>query len=270
MRAISTVLDVTVFLLLVSAAVGTVAYAPSPVESGPAVEQTAEVLATTTATVEYDLREESRRAHGTLATLLARGAVANTTLSDVPVTVVSGNFTSTVRRRVRATLRAPNRTHVTAVWRPYRDAPVEGLVAVGSPPPSAVDVSVATLQVPSPVSSATAASPGLAGGYRDLAARVARRVTEALFPSTAPGAALGQSGPRAVATARRYRAMADALGLDATPLSRGEVAAAHRSLTDALAGRLATDMRTRFESPAGAREALRTGTVTIAVRRWEP
>ncbi|MFC7134141.1 MULTISPECIES: DUF7284 family protein [Salinibaculum] len=270
MRAISTVLDVAVFLLLVSAAVGTVVYAPTPVASGPAVEQTAEVLATTTATVEYDLRQEQRRAHGTLATLLAKAALANTTVSDVPVTTVSGTFGSAVRRRVRATVRAPNRTQVTAVWRPYRGAPVEGRVAVGSPPPSAVDVSVATLQVPSPVVSTAARSAGPAGGYRDLAGRVARRVTETLLPSTSHGAALGQSGPRAAAAASRYRSMADALGLDATPFSRGDVAGAHSSIAGALTRRLATDMRTRFESPAGARDALRTGTVTIAVRRWEP
>jgi len=271
MRAVSTVLDVAVFLLLVSAAVATVVYAPAPVESGVDAGETASVLATTTATVEYDIHTEHRRSHGTLATLLARAAVANTTVNGSPVTVLTDEFRAAVRTATREALVAPNQTHVTATWQPYRGAPVRGRVSVGSPPPAGADVAAATVRIPSPVDATATQTLSRLSGYRGLARHVARPVTTGLLPSTALDASLGQGTPTAVASSRRFRAFEAALGLTVDPeLASRNVSAAHARVTAALAADFRVDMRRQFRSPGAARQALRTGIVTITVRRWLP
>ena len=66
MRAISTVLDVALFVLLVSAAVGTLTLAGPPTKADSSVDETADVLATSTLSVEYELRGQTRHAHGTV------------------------------------------------------------------------------------------------------------------------------------------------------------------------------------------------------------
>lgn len=270
MRAISTVLDVAVFMVLVSAAVGTVAYAPTPVESGIDAQSTASLLASTTATVDYEIRGADRQGHGTLGTLLARGAVANTSVAGQQVTGLADDFRATVRSRVRETLRNPNTTQVTAVWQPYRDAPVHGRIGVGATPPPGVDVAAVTVSVPAPFDSTETANLARLSGYRGLAEHVARPITAALLPSTASGASAGQQNPTAVVSSRRYRAIADSLGVSVeAALTRGDVADAHETVTEALAQRIEADIRGRFVSPAQARQALQTGTVTITVRRWD-
>lgn len=269
MRAISTVLDVAVFLLLVSAAVGTVAYTPFPVDSGPDVRETASVLSTATATVEYELRQQSRQSHGTLGTLLARAAVANTTLDRSTLTPMAGSFRAAVRTVTAEALRYPNRTHVRAVWRPYPDAPVQGRFGVGTPPPSGVDVALATVTVPAPVDATDAQATAGRSGYRPIAGRVSQSVTAALLPSTGLAASTGRHTPTAVVSAARYRAFGDAVGVSVDrAVSRGDIRTAYRTVVRALAERLEGDMQRRFDSAAGAGDAVQTGTVTLVVRRW--
>ncbi len=270
MRAVSTVLDVAVFLLLVSAAVGTVAYAPQPVESGVETGQTASILATTTASVEYELGSASRWSHGTVGTLLGRAAVANATLYGTPLMGLSGDFRDSVRHTARETLPNPNRTHVSAVWQPYPDAPLRGCITVGMPPPAGVDVAATTLTVPASVPATETESVARMAGYHGLAVHAARAVTTGLLPSTALDAAVGHSNPTAVASASRFRVFAAALDIStATPLSAGDISTARQRVTDALAVRFEADMRRQFDSFGDARAGLQTGTVTITVRRWE-
>lgn len=269
MKAISTVLDVTVFLLLVSAAVGTVAYAPAPVSSGPSAQNTASILATTTATVDYELREQSRHSHGTLGTLLGRAAVANTTLGQSTLTPMAESFRTAVRMATTETLRRPNRTYLRAVWRPYPDAPIQGRFSVGTPPPPGVDVALATVTVPAPADATDTRTTVGRSGYRTLANRVSKSVTAALLPSTELGASVGRDTPTAVVSAARYRAYGDAVGVSADrAVARGDIRTAHRRIARALAERLEDDIRDRFDTAAGAADAVQTGTVTIVVRRW--
>jgi hypothetical protein len=263
------VLDVAVFLLLVSAAVGTVAYAPVPVSSGPDARETASVLATTTATVDYDLRQQSRQSHGTVGTLLGRAAVANATLDRSTLTPMAEPFRDAVRATTIETLRYPNRTHVRAVWRPYPDAPVQGRFSAGTTPPSGVDVALATITVPAPVDATDARVPVGRSGYRRLAKRVSRSVTASLLPSTDLGASVGRHTPTAVVSTARYRAFGKAVGISVDQaVSRGDIRTAHRTVTHTLTERLEGDIQRRFDSAADATNAVQTGTVTLAVRRW--
>lgn len=272
MRAISTVLDVAVFLLLVSAAVATVAYAPAQERPDVSSGETAAVLATTTATVEYDLRGDRRESHGTLAALLGRATVANATLDGVSVAPFTGDFVATVGEEVRSVLSAPNRTQISAQWTPYPGAPVRSRVVVGPSPPPGVDVAASTLTVPGPVRAVdTAELERAPGGYRPVARAVATAVTETLLPTTRFDASLGRASPTRRSSVSRFRTVGLTLDVSVRPeLAAGNVSAAHGTVTRALAGVLAESLASEFASPSEAHDAVRTGVVRVTVRRWEP
>lgn len=271
MRAISTVLDVALFLLLVSAAVGTVAYAPTSASPESSTDATASLLATTTATVEYDVGGASREAHGTLGTLLSRVAVTNATLDETELAPRTDGFERAVGREVRRTLAAPNHTAVTATWRPYPGSPLSGRVTVGTRPPKTADVSVSTLTVPTPVDAVDGRKLDDDADSEGLSRAVASAVTDVLLPETVLDASFGRGGPTAITAASRYDAFGDALDVSlGGSLSAGNVTRANARVTDALARRLGADLPESFDSLADARAAVRTGVVTITVRRWEP
>lgn len=255
MRAVSTVLDVSLCLLLVGAAVVALTV-PAPVTPASTADETAELLASTTANVSDGGRPVDRRVHGTQAELLARAAVANLTLDGRRLAPTTGAFRRDVRERVRRTLGwVPERTAVTAHWAPYSGAPLRGRLAVGPDPPSGVSVGTATLTVPAPF---PAGSPGSTGSYRALAGELSDRV----IAVTLPGGGSSQASARA---ARRRDAYAAALdGVAGT----GPADRQRKRIREALTARLAADMRARFDSPRAAAAALRTGRVTIVVREW--
>ncbi len=269
MRAISTVLDVAVFLLLVSAAIGTLALAPTDEPDPVTVDDTATTLATTTAEIDYDLRGADRRAHGTVALLLGRAAVGNLTLDGHGVSTTEG-FRQRVRETTLARTPDGNRTQVLVRWEPYRGAPLAGRISVGPHPPTGTDVTTATLTVPSPFEPAGLSASNVTDrGYRGVAHATAETVTDALLPDTRLEASAGERSPTAVVTAQRFQSLASVLGVDCENLlQRGAVSQAEAVVTDALADRLFRDMRDRFESPTTATRAVDTATVDIVVRRW--
>lgn len=269
-RAISTVLDVAVFSLLVAAAVGTLVVAEPPTETETSADETAEVVASSTAAVEYELDGKRRQAHGTIGTLLARGAVAGATLDGQPLSSASEAFRGTVRSETRARLGSANRTQVVARWMPYRDAPMQGRVVVGSEPPPGVDVHTATLTVPAPVDRIPANTRDSPEGYESVARAVAAAVADGLLPATPVDASVYRPSPATAATESRYRTVSERTEVDAVaPLDSGAVETAHERATDGLARRFEKDMRRRFDSPAAAAHAIRTGEVRIVVRRWD-
>lgn len=272
MRGISTVLDVAVFLLLVAAAVGTLTAVQPPADTDTSADETAEVLASSTLSVEYDIGGETRRAHGTAGTLLARAAVANATLDGEELSSADADFRETVRRETRARLAAPNRTQVLVEWVPYRGGPMGGRVTVGPDPPGGVDVHAATVTVPAPVPASKAVARNRSdGGYEPVARAVAAAVADGLLPATRVDASIYRESPAAVTTSSRYRTIAAETDVPVRdPLARGAVGEAHQRAVDGLADLFASDMRRRFDSPGAAAEAVRTGTVRITVRRWEP
>lgn len=265
MRAVSTVLDVTLFLLLVGAAIATLTVpAPDPPES--TADETAEQLAVTTANVTERLGDVDRRpavdrrVAGTAATLLARAALANLSLDGHQLTPTTADYRESVREQLRRSLAwAPDRTHVTATWRPYPDAPLQGRSSVGPRPPPRASVGTASVRVPVPVASVSIdESPT----FRSLA----RKASGALLAVTVPSPEERASRRLRARERRRIAAYAAALE-DVTERSPDRIDRVR--LRNALATRLERDMRRRFADPNAAAAALETGTVRIVVREWE-
>jgi hypothetical protein len=172
MRAVSTVLDASLCLLLVTASALTLVGTPLASEAGPdsnpnpdTADETAEVLTTTTARVTYAVGDHNRTAHDTLAGLLAAAALADAKTADATLadseeasTAVSQSGSTTFQRAVTAKvgrvlrradvpLRGPDvGVQVVADSNPGRDALGSRIVA-GEPPPSTADVHAARVEV---------------------------------------------------------------------------------------------------------------------------
>ena len=288
-RAISTVVDVTVFLLLVGAAAAVLtsnATVEQPSTANPAAQQ-AELLATSTANVSYALEppgeppeltanataRHRRTAHGTLAELLAVGATSGVEMEGQRVLVAGHGFERAVAHSTRE--RLVERDRLTAVrvhWEPYRGAPLDAEMRVGKRPPPSADVRAATLSVPSPMANVSGAAERAAQtrGYDGVASVVARAVVEGLFPPERSRLASTGDYPANRLTTARYRRMATVSGAGTIPVSEAEPTELNEQLRRALAVKLSRDMRTRFDDPTAAAETVRTGSVRITVRTWEP
>lgn len=272
MRAISTVLDVTMFLLFVSAAVATLTVAPDPGPGPLAVDDQAALLAATTADVEYTVRTSDRTAHGTIASLLARGAVANATVDGRPLSASGDEFLDEVSKTTRQTLGPANQTQVLVRWEPYRDAPVRGAVNVGPEPPPGRDVTVATISVPAPVApdEEEDGKIGLAEGFHGVASVAARATADALLPTGHATLPSGRVSPASVVGSSRLRTLADATDVSVDRrLARGDFPSARERVIAGLTERYERDMHERFDTPGAAAQAVTAGTVRITVRRWE-
>jgi hypothetical protein len=272
MRGISTVLDVAICLLLISAAVGTLALAPAGGADAVTVDEQANRLAATTADLEYTYGGSDRRAHGTVASLLARAALANVTVDDQPVTAGPTTFGEQLRSITRARVDAINRTQVVVCWEPYRGAPLRGTYRLGPSPPPHVDVSVGTVLVPTPAPAVRAAAQSRTGsGYREVATVVARATVETLLPESRLVRSAAPGTPQSERTMARMQTLAAETGASAEEsLSADDITRTRTRLVDRLTGQFARDMRERFASPSAAAAAIRTGTVRVVVRRWEP
>lgn len=282
-RGVSTVLDAAVFLLLVSLAATTLVV-PLGATPTPASEQTATVVARTTATVDYSLAPGARgaperfptvdgtferHASGRLAALLARAAVRNTTVDGVQMTRASDGYERAVAAAVRNA--TGPRTTVVAVWRPVVDAGIRGRVQVGPTPPPGTSVATSTLMVGT--RSGDARRRALAAANRSGYAGVARVTADAtvrtLFPREGMANALAADYPTDRLAARRYRRAGDLFGLGvADAVAAGDAAAVNDRLRTVLADRFERRLRARFDSPSAAARHVRTGRVDIVVRRW--
>lgn len=274
-RGVSTAVDVAVFLLVVSAATLTAATVHPPRHpDGDAADEVALVVATTTATVEYEPGlpapgnrtpdARSRTAHGTLAGLLADAAFATATVDDRPLTPAGTAFERAVRAAARDRLPDAG-VQVVATWRPVPGAPVVGRTAVGPSPPPDADVAAATLAVGVPAGPVTVENRTVRG----VAAAVARAVVRGRFPPDATGGVLRSD--TGVRTRRRYRHAARVLGADVDgPLRRRNAAAANRRLAAALTPRVTRGLRRRYDDPRAAARAVSAGRVRVTIRRWSP
>ncbi|MEF8841628.1 MAG: hypothetical protein V5A62_08380 [Haloarculaceae archaeon] len=288
-RAVSTLADAAAFLLLVSIAVGTLAHPAVAPDRAPPAGASAERLSTVTANPNYSLApgaraaneslvtfeqtegpEFDRVAHGSVASLLADAAVGNATVGGRELTRTGDGFERAVRGAARdATTR---RVRVRAVWTPYSGAAVRGVVAVGPRPPPDARVGVTTLAVDSGVPAARerARSAARTDGYEGVARVVARATVRGLFPPGELRLALRDDYP--VSALARYRYLRAGRLLDADirgPVRGVEPGRANERLSRALAVRIERDVRDRYETPAAAARAVRTGEVRIVVRRWE-
>lgn len=283
----STVVDAALCLVLVSAAVVALADAPTapPADAGRA-DAVAETLATSTAAVNYTLAPPRRAdgdrdaaagsrvdppvvrtRHGSLAGLLADGAVGGLRIDGERPTRASDGFRRAVREAVAAAL--PVRGRVVASWRPYAGARVEGRLTVGPTPPADARVRAATLTVPSGTSAGNATAAARADGYRGVAALVAESLVDGLFPPRRTALALRDGPPTAAIVRHRYRRIASSFGAEPNgTLADGRGEAAADRLTAAAADATEADLRRRFDSPAAAAEAVEIDRVRIVVRTW--
>ncbi|WP_254537315.1 DUF7284 family protein [Halomarina litorea] len=267
MRAVSTLPDVVLFLLLVSGAVGTLALVPTPAPTDGTAEGTARTLSATTVAVEDDA---GRTVHGTPTGLLAAAAVDGARLDgwrllhDDPV--ASGHADALLTPAV-----SDGRVRVEAVWRPYPNASLVGRVAVGPRPPHAATVDAAVVTVPTGLpGEAAARRAARRSGFDGVAGLLARSVVSRAFPPGGTRAALYDSRLRADA-AVRYRHTARAVGSDAdlsVPLGAANATAANRLVSEALAGRIEADLRDRFDTPEAAASAVAADRVRVTVRTW--
>lgn len=288
-RAVSTVLDAAVCLLLVTAAVGVLTMpATAPRSSARSADATAETLAAATAQVNYSLApgarhaddslvafeavggpEFRRTAHGTLANLLADAALGNATLGGRLVTHAGDGFERALRAKVRNA--TGHRTVVRSVWTPYRGAPVGGRLRVGRRPPGGEPVAATSVSLDSgcPTARNRARAAANESGYAGVARVVARASVRCLFPPRTARLALHGDYPVDALVRYRYRRFARLLGTSVDgPLDAGSVRTANDRLVRALTDRYRRSLRARYESPAGAAAAVRVGEVRIVVRRW--
>ena len=303
MGVTSTLLDVTLFLLLVGAAAGVVVTAEpaSPaVQPDAAVraDDTATTLATSTANVSAGAEphptkvaadESTAVAHDTLANHLVAAAVGTTRIGGATESATEPSpYRRAVTDRIRATL--PPRTQVVVAWRPYPNASIGSRYRVGPRAPESATVHAATQGVPTGVPAGRAAALAAAdGGFEAVAAVIATRVVDGLFPPRRTALALGSEGGDAKRIRGRYRRIARELGVDAGrlgdvlaatdeesrdgsdaagPPSTAAVADANRELTAALADRVERDIRGTFDDPRAAARAVDTERAVVLVRTW--
>ncbi|MFB6083114.1 MAG: hypothetical protein ABEJ94_02590 [Halorientalis sp.] len=299
MRATSTVLDAALFLLLVGAAVGTLALgtSPPPTASADAADGVADALTTSTATVHYTLAPGARRAssrivrfpvtegprfrrtvHGTLASHLVTAALGNLAVGGRRVSDTRADYQRAVANATRTLTRG--RTHLARIrarWEPYPGAPIRGVYAVGPAPPPDATVHAETVVVASGFPSARGPARRVTSGnatnatFDRVGAVVARRVVRGLFPPARTRSALLGDYPVEGLVTYRYERLGRLLGVNVTGRAVAEnVTGANAELAAALGDRLAADMRTRFRTPRDAAEAVAVGEVRITVRTWSP
>jgi len=277
-RATSTVVDAAIFLVLVSAAVTTLA-APAPAAPDGSADDVAETLASSTTAVGYVYGVDSggptvrRTATGTHAELLGRSTVANLQLDGESITPGTADYAAEVRNAtVNLTAWNDHQTRIEARWEPYRGAPLRGTVAVGPAPPATVDTSVTTLRVPVPVRGVgEGAVDRHGGGYRGVAEAIAAAVVSATLPADRVEFGSPGTAARHVAT-RQYRAFAAVTAANASvenALAAGGPARANVLVRNALADRIETDIRQQFDSAESARQTLQTEYAEISVVEWE-
>lgn len=238
-RAISTVLDASVCLLLVAASALTLAGAPVAEPTRPDLaDETLETLTTSTAQVNYTAGASAetrikRTAHGTLARLLADATLATLQAGDEPVTknaafegAVTTEVASAVGRPAASWRGSPSGVHspsgvqVLARWKPYPGSTLGGQVVAGRTPPAETDVHAASVTVSSglPDVEQRAVRAAHDDGFDGVAHVVASAVVRGLFDPQQARRALqaGETRPeRAALTTARYHTAAETLGATA-------------------------------------------------------
>ncbi|ELY52259.1 hypothetical protein C493_16464 [Natronolimnohabitans innermongolicus JCM 12255] len=232
-RAISTVPDVALALLLISASVLllglylTAADTNDVDESQPA--QLAETLSGSTISAGYDLEavtdsdhyedpegvdERQRTTYGSATGLLAEAAVANATVEGDPVLLYADSFTERVGASVESQfVGTDRRISVIAGWEPYRNASINGTSTAGGSPPPLEDVTTTTMTVSSgmpAVDSAALASRYAATGEIDaLAEPIAAAIVRGYFPPERTQLALERQSLDRSVTVAQYLELAD-------------------------------------------------------------
>lgn len=242
-RAVSTVVDACLCLLLVGASVATLSTAPLPAPdpaADAAARPAAAIVATHAARVPYRPTDASsaRTAEGTVARLLATAAVVRDRCGAAGERFVDG-----VGAEAEAAL-APvdGRTRLLARWRPYPGAPARTATVGPAPPP---DAAVDAVELTVPVTRAdpeTDLRAAARAGFEPLATAVARAV-HARRTGDCPLAADGPPARRRAAS------------VSSPPPQR-------------LVDRIERALRRTYGTPAAAAEGVAVDRVRVVVRTW--
>ncbi len=262
-RGVSTVLDVSLGLLLMSAAIGVVVTQTTPAPPPDRAADTAALVATATESVTYTPGPESavynrsRHDHGTVARLLASAAIANASIDGRPV-APAGDYERAVTGAARNILASVDgQVSITARWDPIDGGPVAGRVTVGPAPPSGVDLHAARVTI-------TLDGEDWRTHHENDTRAAARATVDTLFPPSRVAPARVSPGEDRRIVDARYRAASEALGVDpARPTNATSAVWANRYLAVALSERLAAAelaVTDRTVAPA---------TVEIVVYTWE-
>lgn len=306
-RAISTVVDVGMALILVTASIGVVAVFLE--DDGPATDpqkadEMVETLAGTTMDVEYSLEpiedepefenddyDESafqRSRFGATTSMIARSAVVDVTIEDQQLTDEGEQFSSAVRGNTLNSLTAMDgNARITAIYRPYPDSTVRSKKVIGPEPPGDADVSTVTMRVSTDIPRATddelADAYGPDHDYDAAGTLVAERIVEGYFPPEDTQRALESERFERALVVYRYLRMADITEAEydpdfdpddsSNPVSRegANVTEANARLVEGLGDIVAEDMEDSFDDPPSAEfaEEVSTDSVTITVQTWK-
>jgi hypothetical protein len=296
-RGVSTVLDASLAVLLIGGAVLTLAGAPTqPTDDvgSDAADGTADLLAGTTATVEYSMAPAARKAdpsivafpaegrsgpgfrrsaHGTVASLVAAGTIGDAGLDGEPFSHATESLASKAGSIAVSTLEDDDtRVQVQAVWRPFPEADLQGGLVAGTNPPPGADVHAATISVSSGIPAVENRSLEAASeGYVAVAEVYANATIRGLFPPQRSELALRGSYPLSALVGYRYRHAADQLGVGvASAVAQADAERANQRLASALSERFEASLRTAYRTPEAAAKAGTIGRVTVTVRTWSP
>lgn len=306
-RAVSTVADVSLGLLLIVAAMGVlVTFAETgqsehdPIDTEYTAQTLTASTTNTTYTVSeavdehyrdhrtddnpYDETELTRVSHGPIATQIADVAVANASLGGHHLSNEAVGHEAALEEELQTQLVGSRyETSISAVWEPVEGATLRGETVHGQHPPPAADVSTTTLTVSSGVPDAREEALDAVEGDEDygaVAQAVANATVAGSFPELETQRALEGDGVGSDLTRYRYERVATVLDGNRSIFERTDwlspSSANAEAANDYLATRLAATLESQLEAEHGetyesASEAARTvstGTVTITIRTW--
>lgn len=294
-RGVSTTLDVSIALILLAAAIATVT-GIAPTSGGPppgdSADETAEVVATSTASVNYTLQygvrpgdraamdgsgrneRADRVAEGTIAGLLAEAAVGNVVVDGVQVSHAVDDFERGVANATAPVVAVTESgVQIRSLWRPYPGAPVNGSYAVGTSPPPDADVYAATLTLPSgmPRARDRAIRASDDRGFEGVADVTATATVAGLFPPARLSLAMRADYPVSALARDRYRHFGELLDTEVHPsgsMSESEVARTNRRIAVILSDRFERDLEQTYNTPEAAARNVSVKSIRITVRTW--
>lgn len=269
-RAVSTVLDIALALLLITASVLVIGLYLNDEKDGLEVDRadhTAETLSGSTVSVVYDVGNVTNSSHydepegiesyertmyGPAVGTIAEAAVVNAEFDGEQLILYADSFSESVAAHVESRLVGANhQVYVTATWQPYDDASIHGNTTVGTQPPVTDDISAVTMSADSGMP--TVDDEALADTYAnegadETAELIAESIVEGYFPTERSQLALERQNLDRAIKSTHYLRMADIVGADLdrneAPLARSEARAddANEELVDGLADLIVEDL----------------------------
>ncbi len=262
-RGVSTVLDVSLGLLLMTAAIGVVVTQTTPAPPPDRAADTATLVATATESVTYTpgppgaVYNHSRHDHGTVARLLASAAIANASINGQPIAPAERYERAVTGATKNILASVDGQVAITARWVPVTGGPITGQVRVGPRPPPDVDVHAARVVI-------AVNTQDWQTYHANTTRAVAQATVDTMFPPTRVAPARVSPGEDRRIINTRYRAASETFGIDpARPTNATSAMWANQYLTVALAERL-TDANVTVSNRTAA-----PATVEVIVYTWQ-